>query len=739
MPRWLRHRGAVVLLLGLTALFYWKLIFSDRFTFLDSPDLMGQVAPWYNVQAQAWNEGEFPMWDPYVWGGQSLLGQMQPGGAFPLNWPLFLAPLDDDGRIDLRWMSLHFGLIRLLPALFFYLLVRELGCRRFAALLAGLAFGCGGYISTIGWPQMLHGAIWFPLTLYFLARFVRLGWTAAGAANAVLCGGSIGFSLLSGHHQTPFFSLLAVTGVFAYLWWRRFQQSRVEAFRLAALYGASAATAFLVAALQLLPALEYGKLAYRWVNAAEPVGYEDPVPYFVHEQSRLFPITLFGAVVPRAYFQTNTQVGWVCLALALLAVATRWNETKTRIAAGLAVGGLAIGFGPFSLLHGWLYEFVPMAEKARTGAHAVFVFQAGVFLLAALGVERLLDRGWGEAGEKWFEWAGKILLSFAALTWIILYFQVGEGKMEAAPGDHMMIAALVALSLAAVLLAWRRSAIGWGGLRFALVALTLTELYAPQWHFLSDIGDPERRQYLAEYEPYRGAMSFVEHAQNSRWEPLRFEIAGPEGAGHNVGAWYGVQQMDGFLASANRDLYDLMGRDGWVETRLLMGTRYTLAKEPTRPDQIKVYEDPQWKVFENPGANPRAWLQHSGAEITGPKGETEGLPTVESCPDIEERPVGFARWTLRRTLLNVAPACSAWLILSDPWYPGWEAEVDGKLTTVYRYKKALRAVPVPAGEYVVQIIYRPRSVFLGGWLTGFGLLLCAGATFVALRRRSAAS
>jgi hypothetical protein len=55
------------LLLLLTALFYWKLAFSYRFTFIDSPDIAGQVLPWYEVQAKAWNDGIFPLWDPYVW------------------------------------------------------------------------------------------------------------------------------------------------------------------------------------------------------------------------------------------------------------------------------------------------------------------------------------------------------------------------------------------------------------------------------------------------------------------------------------------------------------------------------------------------------------------------------------------------------------------------------------------------------------------------------------------------
>lgn len=734
MPPWLRRSGAVLLLLVLTALFYWKLVFSDSFTFLDSPDLMGQVAPWYNVQAQAWHAGEFPLWDPYVWGGQPLLGQMQPGGAFPLNWPLFLAPLDDEGRIDTRWMSLHFGLIRLLPGLFFYLLARELGCRRFSALLAGLAYACGGYISTIGWPQMLHGAIWLPLTLYFLLRFVRLGPSLQGWANALLCGGSIGFSLLSGHHQTPFFSLIAVTGVFGWLCWRKLRESKAAAFRLAAMYGATAVTAFLVAALQLLPAVEYGRIAYRWVNAAEPVGYEDPVPYFVHERSRLFPITLFGAVVPRAYFQTNTQVGWICLALAIFAVVTRWPERKTQLGSMLALGGLAIGFGPFSLLHGWIYEFIPMAEKARTGAHAVFVFQAGVFWLAALGVERLLDQDWGAIGDKCLDWSQKVLLAFAVLTCVVLYLEVGQGKMEAAPGDHMMISALVAVLLAAVLAAYRRQAIFQDGLRFGLIVLMLTELYAPQWHFLSDVGDPERRQHLAQYEQYRGAMEFVRNAAEQRSEPVRFEIAPTDGVSFsNVGAWYGLEQSDGFLASANQDLFDLYAREGWPETRATMGTRYTLAKEAIRPDQVQVYEDAEWKVFENPNARPRAWMTHSLDQITASGGEADGLPRPESCQ--QDEIVRFVGSTIQERRLRVRAACAGYLVLTDPWYPGWEAEVDGELTPIYRYKGALRAIAVPAGDHTVRFAYRPPTVSRGAALTGFGWLICIGAAVFAWRPR----
>ena len=71
-------RFPLAVILILVVLFFWRLSLSQQFTFADNPDLAYQVLPWYQVQAKAWHEGIFPMWDPYHWAGQSLLGQMQP-------------------------------------------------------------------------------------------------------------------------------------------------------------------------------------------------------------------------------------------------------------------------------------------------------------------------------------------------------------------------------------------------------------------------------------------------------------------------------------------------------------------------------------------------------------------------------------------------------------------------------------------------------------------------------------
>src|SRR5580700_6004115 len=72
------------LLLGIIVLFYWKLVLTDQFTWLEGPDYANQVLPWFQFQASQWRLHHFPLWDPSSWAGQPLLGQALPGSVAPL-------------------------------------------------------------------------------------------------------------------------------------------------------------------------------------------------------------------------------------------------------------------------------------------------------------------------------------------------------------------------------------------------------------------------------------------------------------------------------------------------------------------------------------------------------------------------------------------------------------------------------------------------------------------------------
>ncbi|MBN1146803.1 MAG: YfhO family protein [Anaerolineales bacterium] len=69
--------------------------------------------------------------------------------------------------------------------------------------------------------------------------------------------------------------------------------------------------------------------------------------------------------------------------------------------------------------------------------------------------------------------------------------------------------------------------------------------------------------------------------------------------------------------------------------------------------------------------------------------------------------------TAARLVVRVSAPASGWLVLSDTWYPGWRAWVDGRATPVLRADYLFRAVPLEAGEHQVVFAYQPLSFWLG--------------------------
>ncbi|MBN1119825.1 MAG: YfhO family protein [Anaerolineae bacterium] len=75
------------------------------------------------------------------------------------------------------------------------------------------------------------------------------------------------------------------------------------------------------------------------------------------------------------------------------------------------------------------------------------------------------------------------------------------------------------------------------------------------------------------------------------------------------------------------------------------------------------------------------------------------------------------------------------LILSDSWYPGWQAAVDGQPVEVLRANAIFRAVIVPAGGREVIFTYRCQPLITGTLISGLCWLgTIAGLAFFRLRR-----
>ncbi len=730
-PDWFDRRPLVVLAL-FTIAFYWKLTLTDsQFTFLETPDAAYQVLPWYQFQARAMHSGVFPLWDPYQWAGQPLLGQMQPGTAYPLNWPLFLAPLRN-GRLQLAWVHRHFVFMHLLAAWFMLWWCREAGASRFAAVVAGAAFSFSGYLGTTTWPQMLHGAMWIPLVFLFFHRAVnrpgREGWV-----NAVWCGGAVGLALLSGHHQAPLYTLVALGGVWGWHVWTR---PGVRA-RLTGLMAVVGVMGLVVGALQVLPAWEYGARAYRWIEMPQPVRMQDTVPYFAQYNLGIFPLSFLGTLIPKAHLTTDPFLGFAGVSFALFAVMAGWGRPAVRLYAVVALVAAAYTAGHYSLVHGLAYAVAPFLDKARSPGHAIFVFQFAALTLAAQGIDLWL--GSPEAAV----WRSRILRGLVGtglLAWILLFWLYLNLKFDTDPGDRVILASLVAWVLAAVLYGADRGHLTTAAARWGVALLVLFELSITSYFMFAHRDDPKRAVYLKKLQEPAALMSFLKAQQR----PFRFEVAARADFPANLGDWEGVESTTGYLASVSDRLYDFVGWD-WGKATLALNTVYTIAKEPSRAGQREVFADGTgWKVYQNDDALPRAWMVHRArvARDAAPlfrevdlRKETvlvgEAAPAMDGCAT--EAAVGLSWHGLHRIEARTSSACAGMVVFGEPHFPGWEARVDGSPARLYAPFGALRGVAVPAGNHTVELRYRPRSVYGGAALSAVGALFCAGL-LVARRR-----
>lgn len=706
-----RNRIRIAALLFLVmAGFYWKLTLTRQFEWMSGPDLAEQVLPWFHVQAQEWHAGRFPLWDPYLWAGQPLFGQAQPGAAYPLNWLLFLVPLKN-GHIAGRALAWYYVAIHLMAAGFCYLFCRSLGRSRSASLAGGLIFSLSGYLANTAWPQMINGAVWIPLVFLFQLRASR---SRRPAADAALSGMFLGIAFLGGHHQIPIFTSVAWAGVWIYLLARN--RRLLGAAAVALLF------AGLSGAMQTLPAYEYGRLAKRWVGAAEPITWNQPVPYSVHAQYDLKAFSLFGIVFPGVKAHFDPFLGVVAFSLALFAVTALWRDARVRLLAGLALAVILYALGHNSVFQGALYALIPELEKARSASAAVVLFQFAAAALAAFGIDELAA-SWTARGT----W---ILAGFGALALAIAEAVIFANKLTFPADDRVILTAVIALLAAALFAAWRRNALTGTQARVLLVLLLLLELGNTGQYNFADRSDRNQMQWL---DAIHGNADIAEYL---RKQPgfQRAEIAADAFA-PNWGAFHGVEMHGGKTASITTNVLDseLFSLTG----RRMYGVAYTIATAPQPNAGDEVFAGASGMKVYRREAFPRAWAVH---ELVRVQQTGEGNILISQDPDSFRRrahmvgppprvelcaapdTVQLTEHAPDRLAIRAEMACDGMVILSDTFYPGWRARVDHRPAQIHQVNGAMRGVAVPRGKHTVTMRYRPVSVYLGAGMTGLGIL-----------------
>ena len=712
------------ILLVMTIGVYWKLLLTRQYTYLDSPDLAYQVAPWLEVQARAWQHGDFPLlWDPYIAGGQSLIGQAQPATAYPLNWLLFIVPLKK-GFLTLDILHWYLALIHFLAAMAGYALCRDLKRSRAASILAAAAFAFAGYVGTTWWPQQIHATVWAPLVLLFSFRAMR---GDRPLANSFFAGVSLGIQWLGGHHQVPIFTVLGIAGI----WLFHIATGKTPQVKLQRLlfFAVLVLTMVAAGALQLFPSYSYGHQSVRWAGASHELHWNEPVPYSVHDEFSQIPTAFLGVFIDGIFRHANPFVGITVLILAIMGVVLAWDELPVRLLAGMALGGMLLSFAGQTLLHGILYSLVPFVDKARSASVAIFVFHLGVCPLAAFGVDRILEH----PRSPWL----KPAVIGSATAGFLLWMMAGVLNVTHAQVDfrlaHVGLTALAAVLFAGLLMALKNGTVQPRNVAIWLIVLVMIEIGS-----LSGMEMTNRDagwSFWPQLERDRDVAQFLKLQPG----PFRIEVKDDD-VKYSFGDWYGIETFLGYTASLPERFMPVIGLQ---RTRELLGVKYYLAKAPANNDQRELMSGANGiKVFEVPNAMPRVWSVHEAVPFPNPDVGSvlnaidlhrqtivpAAAPQLQPCDGDR---VALSRHKAQATNIEVEMNCRGMVILGDAYSADWAASVDGNSVPIYPAYSFLRGVVVDAGHHHIEFRYRPQSVYWGAALT-FATFL--GALFVGLRK-----
>ena len=119
--------------------------------------------------------------------------------------------------------------------------------------------------------------------------------------------------------------------------------------------------------------------------------------------------------------------------------------------------------------------------------------------------------------------------------------------------------------------------------------------------------------------------------------------------------------------------------------------------------------------------------------INGPLDPRQALPPAPDSASLGR--VTLVADEAQRVTLRAETTAPAFLVLSDTYYPGWGALVDGSPTPILLANYTFRAVYLPPGAHTVTFAFEPTSVRLGRLISLATLALTLVAV-VALYRRT---
>lgn len=750
---WLPEAIIIVALMLLPLLFWWRLWAldpADRAT-IPSGDFTEQYYPLQLFAARELAEGRLPAWDPYINAGQPGLADIQTGFFYPLNLMPNLVLALAGSLYDIGHLTAQVILHYVLASLFTYLFVRHLARRngaripaaRFAGAVSALTFTYSGYLTSFPVQQLtiLETAVWLPLILLFLDRaFCH----RRPLPQIILAGLALACALLAGHPQTAMYVVYAVLAYGIFLIWPARSDAPAEQNvkhttgprigRRLLFVAMLLVLGLSLAAIQIGPTLRFIARSTRSDLSYGAVAWGLPLAELTH---LLYP----------GYFGGSPQyVGILAPVLAVAAFFVRRARRVVIFWIVVAAVGLLLSLGGNTFLYSVTYLVLPGFGAVRNQERIVYLFAFAVSILAGYGALTLvqpLARSERKGFCRFSRGLVWLWLIFLALT-VVYYFgylqslqqNVEINLFEGLLRHHIFL--LFILGGSALLFFLRRTGrVQRKWLAALALGLIWLNLFTINWRF--NLSDPLE----AGLYPETGLVAFLKEQPGT----FRISSAGLLPGGASASIVYAFEDITGntpLRLDAFQQYEDRVS--SWRRWQLL-NVHYVLSrKDLAGPGMERVYGEGGVRIYQIQDPLPRAWvvgttliaddertLNILNAEDFDPR-TTAVLPPESRNLMLEGQvepgaAVQIVSAVPGRLTLKASSTGDSLLVVSQPFYPGWKAAVDGEAVEIVRANFLLQGIPIQPGDHLVELFYElspvPTAISLGLLVACFVVLALA--------------
>lgn len=676
----------------------------------------------YPVQTFAARESagfEIPFWNPYSFNGMPFFADIQVGFFYPLNRILNLF-VNGEGTLPVGSLQfviiLHFFIAQIST---FYL-SRKYKLSFFASIISSTIYSFSMLlVCHLIHPMMLYHLAWFPMIFGLLKNALEL----LSFRKSILAGCLFGITMLSGHPQSTLY-IAFFLGVY-FIWEfisglrsKRLNEKEVIKFLVIGIIPFIISVG--IFAVQLLPSQELAELSQRKEITIERAseGSIEMRNYLTLALPELFgktggnnktQTTFYqafentenpGTKRPYRHFYWETQFyfSMIGLMLGLLGIIYSIKRKRNIFLLVMAIFSMLYALGSNSFLLSIFYN-LPLFGSFRFPARILFYLIIAMAIYSGIAFDNL-SKIKKLGSSEYISIAFGVLLSLIGISGFAFNIADTPQELQSLISDSFSRSLFLAILCSVAIFLLAKNLLDKSIIGIVLIIAIFTDLYLIGSIFNEGTVNPVDKYSI----PNQLERSFRPNPPNDIFRVnMRMYDPSYMAMARNQGMISEIMLVEGYNPLVLKRPFPNVGSKDKIHK--LLNVKYEIGID-RRNNQPRFYER-----FDR---LPHAWTVKN-YEIINPEdaetffnnfdGDFGNIAILEKDPGIEltsdsinTDKVEILKYSNNEIVLEVDCDDNSLLVLSEIFYPAWQAYVNDRHTKIFRANNALRSIPVEKGK-----------------------------------------